>query len=43
MRIFQVYLTTPQINKLKKLSIKTETSIAELIRRAVDKFLEKKK
>lgn len=42
MRIFQIYLTDPQIAALKKLSKKLDLSVAELVRRAIDKFLKNK-
>jgi hypothetical protein len=41
MKRVNYHLTTSQIAKLKRLSQKTELSIAELIRRAVDEYLEK--
>jgi hypothetical protein len=43
MRIFQIYLTDPQIVALKKLSKKLDLSVAEIVRRAIDTFLEKQK
>lgn len=42
MKLFQLYLTNPQLVTLKKLSEKLDLSVAEIIRRAVDKFLEEK-
>jgi len=36
------HLTEPQIKKLKELSKKTDLSVAELIRRAIDEFLQGK-
>lgn len=36
------HLTKIQIKKLRELSKKTGLSVAELIRRAIDKFLKKK-
>ena len=43
MKILNLYLTDPQIVTLKKLSKKLDLSVAELIRRAIDSFLEKQK
>lgn len=43
MKRVNYHLTAPQIKKLKELSKKTGLSLAELIRRAIDKFLEKQK
>ncbi len=40
MKRVNFHLAEEQIKKLKKLSKKTGISIAELIRRAIDKFLE---
>jgi hypothetical protein len=42
MRILNLYLTEPQIAKLRALSKKLDLSVAELIRRAIDAFLENK-
>lgn len=41
MKILNLYLTEPQIEKLRALSLKLGLSVAEIIRRAVDAFLEK--
>ena len=43
MKILQVYLTLPQLVALKKLSKKLDLSMAELVRRAIDTFLERQK
>jgi len=43
MKRVDFHLTVSQIKKLKKLSKKTGLTVAELIRRAIDKFLEKQK
>ena len=37
-----IYLTKKQLNKLRELSRETELTVAELVRRAIDLFLEKK-
>ena len=42
MKRFNFYLTENQINKLKSLSKKTGLKISELVRRAIDDYLEKK-
>jgi len=36
------YLTDPQMKKLRELSEKTGLSISEIIRRALDEYLEKR-
>ena len=38
-----IYLTEPSVAKLQELSKQTGLSVAELIRRAIDDFLNKKK
>jgi len=43
MKRVDFHLTASQIKNLKKLSKKTGLTVAELIRRAIDKFLEKQK
>lgn len=43
MQRINTHLTKPQINCLKKLAKKTGLKIAELIRRAIDEYLEKNK
>lgn len=43
MKILQVYFRLSQLSDLRKLSKKHGLSIAELIRRAVDKFLAEQK
>jgi hypothetical protein len=43
MKRIDLYLTEPQIATFKKLSKKLGLSVAELIRRAADAFLEKQK
>lgn len=43
MKTFNLYLTSPQIQKLKALSIKLDLSVAELIRRAIDAYLGREK
>jgi predicted DNA-binding protein len=37
-----IYLTAKQLETLKKLSVETGLSVAELVRRAIDLFLETK-
>jgi metal-responsive CopG/Arc/MetJ family transcriptional regulator len=37
------YLSAMQIRELKKLSKKTSISVSELIRRAIDEFIERRK
>lgn len=41
MERFDLYLTDIQIKKLKKISSKMGYSVAEIIRRALDEWLEK--
>ena len=43
MKRIDLYLTEPQIEAFKKLSKKLGLSVAELIRRAIDAFLDKPK
>jgi predicted DNA-binding protein len=43
MKRINTHLTEKQIEKLKRLSIKTGLKVAELLRRAIDKYLEKVK
>jgi predicted DNA-binding protein len=38
-----IYLTDPSVAKLQELAKQTGLSVAELIRRAIDEFLNKKK
>ena len=38
-----IYLTTDQVKRLKALNEKTGAPVAELIRRAVDEYLKKRK
>jgi len=40
MKRVNFHLTESQLSKLKKLAKKTGLSVAELVRRAIDKFLE---
>jgi predicted DNA-binding protein len=35
-----IYLTKPQLEKLRKLAIESGLTVAELVRRAIDKYLE---
>ena len=37
-----IYLTDPEVQKLKKLSRKTGLSASEIIRRAIDEYFERK-
>ena len=39
MKIFQLYLTVPQLTALKKLAKRLDKSVAEIVRSAVDMFL----
>lgn len=41
MKRYNVHLSEQQINKLRELAKKTGSMISELIRRAIDGFLEK--
>ena len=43
MKRTHIYLTEPSVAKLQELSKKTGLSVAELIRRAIDDFLNQKK
>jgi hypothetical protein len=43
MKKTNLYLTEPSIAKLQELAKQTGLSVAELIRRAIDEFLTKKK
>jgi len=43
MRRTNIFLSARQIEDLKRLSKKEDLSVAELIRRAIDQFLERKK
>jgi predicted DNA-binding protein len=43
MKRTQVFLPEPVISKLKALAKKTDRSVAELIRRAIDDYLEQQK
>ncbi|WP_432280021.1 ribbon-helix-helix protein, CopG family [Polaromonas hydrogenivorans] len=43
MKRTNIYLTEPSVEKLQELSKQTGLSVAELIRRAIDGFLNKKK
>jgi predicted DNA-binding protein len=43
MKRTNIYLTEPSVAKLQELSKQTGLSVAELIRRAIDDFLNKKK
>lgn len=43
MEIKNFYLTTPQIAALEKLAKAKDLSVSELIRRAIDEYLEKQK
>lgn len=41
MRRTNMYFTTPQMDKLSRLSDETGLSVAELVRRAVDDYLKR--
>jgi len=43
MKRIDTYLTDKQIKQLKNLAIETGLKVAELIRRAIDEYLEKRK
>jgi predicted transcriptional regulator len=43
MVIKNFYLTTPQIAALEKLAKEKDLSVSELIRRAIDEYLDKQK
>ena len=43
MEIKNFYLTTPQIAALEKLAKEKDLSVSELIRRAIDEYLDKQK
>ncbi|WP_083758012.1 ribbon-helix-helix domain-containing protein [Polaromonas naphthalenivorans] len=43
MKRTNIYLTEPSVAKLQELSKQTGLCVAELIRRAIDNFLNKKK
>ena len=43
MKRANIYLTEPSVAQLQAISEKTGLSVAELIRRAIDDFLEKQK
>lgn len=38
-----IYLTNRQLRKLRKLADKTELKVSEIVRRAIDEYLEDKK
>ena len=40
MKRFQIYIPDPMMEKLKKISAEKDLSVADLIRRACDKYLE---
>ncbi len=43
MKLYTVHLTEKQIEELKKLSDEEGLKVAEIIRRAIDEYLEKKR
>ena len=43
MKRIDLYLTAPQVKKLKKLAKKMGSTMSELMRRAIDKFLDNQK